>query len=218
MELVIDKVSVAGSRASIDASIVPNSITSTRNFEKYLEEMYPGGVMVLLREMCEGEIIPWVKKICTSLGKKRRFRPRIATALQNIIRTSEALWLSHSLPIENWAAPPGAWLLLSEVSTFLPKAVEWEFLYHHWKLLDKDGSTDGFKSQSDDGIMHSPVDGMESNSVYWAGDRVLLLQTISNVSVELSPEPAAQLAHDLFKRIEGFNMHSTEVHSMSHFD
>ncbi|XP_057539764.1 uncharacterized protein LOC130817839 isoform X1 [Amaranthus tricolor] len=213
MELVIDKVSVAGSRASIDASIVPNSITSTRNFEKYLEEMYPGGVMVLLREMCEGEIIPWVKKICTSLGKKRRFRPRIATALQNIIRTSEALWLSHSLPIENWAAPPGAWLLLSEVSTFLPKAVEWEFLYHHWKLLDKDGSTDGFKSQSDDGIMHSPVDGMESNSVYWAGDRVLLLQTISNVSVELSPEPAAQLAHDLFKRIEGFNMHSTEVNA-----
>lgn len=51
----------------------------------------------------------------------------------------------------------------------------------------------------------------ESNSVAWAQDRVFLLQTISNVSVELPPEPAADLAHELLKRVEEFNMHPTEV-------
>ncbi|GJX66493.1 condensin-2 complex subunit D3 [Tanacetum coccineum] len=39
--------------------------------------------------------------------------------------------------IEKWLAPTGAWFLLSEVSGYLLKAVDWEFLYHHWQLLDK---------------------------------------------------------------------------------
>lgn len=215
MELVLDRVSRAGSALSSDVSAVHNSKSSTRNFEKELAAMYPEGVMDLLSEISNGEVTPWVKKICISLGKKRRLKPKIATALQNIIKTSESLWLLHSMPIENWTAPPGAWLLLSAVSSFLPKAVDWEFLYHHWKLLDKDRVTDDPKSCTVEDIMHDTVDGMESNSVGWAGDRVLLLQTISNVSVELSTEPAAQLAHDLLKRVERFNMHSTEVRSMS---
>ncbi|GJU84969.1 condensin-2 complex subunit D3 [Tanacetum coccineum] len=50
----------------------------------------------------------------------------------------------------------------------------------------------------------------EEASVDWAGNRVSLLQTISNVSVELPAEPAADLAHNLHKRIEEFNMHSME--------
>ncbi|XP_010666569.2 uncharacterized protein LOC104883713 [Beta vulgaris subsp. vulgaris] len=213
MELVLDRVSRAGSALSSDVSAVHNSKSSTRNFEKELAAMYPEGVMDLLSEISNGEVTPWVKKICISLGKKRRLKPKIATALQNIIKTSESLWLLHSMPIENWTAPPGAWLLLSAVSSFLPKAVDWEFLYHHWKLLDKDRVTDDPKSCTVEDIMHDTVDGMESNSVGWAGDRVLLLQTISNVSVELSTEPAAQLAHDLLKRVERFNMHSTEVNA-----
>nr|GEX59730.1 condensin-2 complex subunit D3 [Tanacetum cinerariifolium] len=53
--------------------------------------------------------------------------------------------------------------------------------------------------------------GVESNSVDWTGNRVSLLQTISNVSVELPAEPAADLAHNLHKRIEEFNMHSMEI-------
>lgn len=213
MELVLDRVSKAGSAVPNDVSVVHNSKSSTRSFEIELAAMYPEGVLDLLREICNGEVTPWVRKICASLGKKKRLRPKIATALQHIIKTSESLWLSHSMPIDNWTAPPGAWLLLSEVSSFLPKAVDWEFLYHHWKLLDKDVTTCEISLQTMKDIMHESVDGMESNSAAWAGDRVLLLQTISNVSVELAPEPAAQLAHDLIKRIEGFNMHSTEVNA-----
>ena len=79
----------------------------------------------------------WVKKICTNLGKKNQLK--FAFALQSMIKTSESLWLSQSLPIQKWTAPPGSWFLLSELSAYLAKAVEWEFLRHHWKLLDKHG-------------------------------------------------------------------------------
>lgn len=102
-----------------------------------IESLYPGGILGILKETCDGEVTPWIRKICTSLGKKKRLKPRIATALQNIITASESLWLSHSMPIEKWTAPPGAWFLLSEISAFLPKEVDWEFLHHHWQLLDK---------------------------------------------------------------------------------
>ncbi|GKF25553.1 hypothetical protein Tco_0081447, partial [Tanacetum coccineum] len=50
----------------------------------------------------------------------------------------------------------------------------------------------------------------EEASVDWAGNHVSLLQTTSNVSVELPAEPATDLAHNLHKRIEEFNMHSME--------
>lgn len=115
------------------------------------------------------------------------------------------------MSIKRWTAPPGAWLLLSEVSAYLRKAVDWEFLHHHWQLLDKYGSQGDFKSPLAPRYEHEDTEGIVSNSVSWAGDRVYLLQTISNVSVELPPEPAADLAHNLLKQIEGFNMHPTEV-------
>ncbi|KAH9622349.1 hypothetical protein KSS87_007024 [Heliosperma pusillum] len=213
MELVLDRVSRVGCDVN-NVTANQKSKSTARNFKTQLATIYGEGVLDLLGELCNAEVAPWVRKICTSLGKKKRLKPKIATSLQNIIKTSESLWLSHSMPIENWTAPAGAWLLLSIVSSFLPKAVEWIFLHHHWKLLDKDGSNlNELKSSTPDSIMRVAVEGMESNSVSWAGDRVLLLETISNVSVELASEPAAELAHDLLKRVEGFNMHSTEVNA-----
>ncbi|KAL9232809.1 hypothetical protein vseg_007874 [Gypsophila vaccaria] len=214
MELVLDRVSRVGCAVIDDVTAIQKSKPAAISFEAQLATIYGEGVLDLLGQLCNGEVAPWVKKICTSLGKKKRFKPKIATALQNIINVSESLWLSYSMPIENWTAPAGTWLLLSEVSSFLPKAVHWTFLHHHWKLLDKDGSNfNDMKSSNPDITLDEEAEGMKSNSVAWAGDRVLLLQTISNVSTELSAEPAAELAHDLLKRIEGFNLHSTEVNA-----
>ena len=121
LELVLDRVSRAGN------SNLQNSKSGFYSFEREIELLFPEGVLGLLKEICNGEVAPWVKKICTSLGKKKRIKPKLATSLQNIIRTSESVWLSHSMPIEKWTAPPGAWLLLSEASAFLSKAVDWEF-------------------------------------------------------------------------------------------
>ena len=176
-----------------------------------MEFLFPQGVLGLLRGICNGEVTPWVKKICASLGKKKRLKHKIVLALQNIIKTSESLWLRQSTLIEKWTAPPGAWFLLSEVSAYLSKAVDWEFLHHHWQLFDKHGVRGEVKIPLAQGDAHAEEEGIESNSVAWAGDRVFLLQTISNVSTELPTEPAADLAHNLLKRIEEFNMHSTEV-------
>jgi len=78
-------------------------------------------------------------------------------------------------------------------------------------LADKYRVRGGLKNPLAVGDAHEEEEDTESNSVSWARDRVFLLQTISNVSVELPPEPAADLAHNLLKRIEEFNMHSTEV-------
>ncbi|KAK9289109.1 hypothetical protein L1049_017582 [Liquidambar formosana] len=214
LELVLDRVSRAGSTSlPHNGSVSYDSNIKEINLEREIELLFPEGVLGLLKEICDGEVAPWVKKICASLGKKKRLKPSIATALQNIIRTSESLWLSHSMPIEKWTAPPGTWFLLSEVSPFLSNAVDWEFLHHHWQLLDKYGMGGEFKSPLMQGDVNEEEGGMESNTVAWVGDRVFLLQTISNVSVELPPEPAADLAHNLLKRIEEFNMHSTEVNA-----
>ncbi|KAI7736421.1 hypothetical protein M8C21_016094 [Ambrosia artemisiifolia] len=176
LELVLDRISRAGYNVD-DLSL-------------------SDGVLSLLKEICNGEVSPWVKKICTNLGKKKKLKPKVAVCLQNIIKKSESMWLTDSKPLEKWLAPPGAWFLLSEVSGFLLKAVDWEFLYHHWQLLDKHESSNAPLEEED----------IESNSVDWAGDR-----TISNVSVELPAEAAADLAHNLLKRIEDFSMHSMEV-------
>ncbi|XP_007035609.2 PREDICTED: uncharacterized protein LOC18603515 isoform X2 [Theobroma cacao] len=209
LELVLDRVSRAGSACPTKkGSILPDSNLTTKSLEREMELLFPEGVLGLLQGICDGEVTPWVKKICTSLGTKRRLKPKIASALQNIIRTSESLWLSHSMPIEKWTAPAGAWFLLSEVSAYLSKAVDWEFLHHHWQLLDKHGAEGEFQSPLRQG--NGDEERMESKSVAWAGDRVFLLQTISNVSVELPAEPAADLAHNLLKRVEKFSMHSTE--------
>lgn len=208
LELVLDRISRAGSTSSPQNGPV---FSDSSIKAKEMEVLFPEGVLGLLRELCNGEVTPWVKKICASLGKKKRLKHKIVIALQNIVRTSESLWLRQSMPIEKWTAPPGAWLLLSEVSAYLPKAVDWEFLHHHWQLLDNYGARGELKDPLAQGGSDEKEEGMESNSVAWAGDRVYLLQTISNVSVELPPEPAADLAHNLLKRIEQFNMHSTEV-------
>ncbi|KAF2289167.1 hypothetical protein GH714_029203 [Hevea brasiliensis] len=212
LELVLDRISRAGSvETPYSDSTFSHSNIKAKGVEREIEALFPEGVLVFLKEICNGEVIPWVRKICTNLGKKKRLKPKLATALQNIIRTSESLWLSHSKPIEKWTAPPGTWFLLSEVSAYLSKAVGWKFLHHHWQLLDKFGPATGFNSSSGAENMYEHEEGSEPNSVAWAGDRVFLLQTISNVSVELPPESAADLAHNLLKRIEEFNMHSTEV-------
>ncbi|GAA0144232.1 chromatin/chromatin-binding, or -regulatory protein [Lithospermum erythrorhizon] len=211
LELVLDRVSKAGSTSCAQARYIPSDSNGGKGPAMDIESEYPEGVLLLLKEICDSEVTPWVKKICTSLGKKKKLKPKIAVALQNIIRASESLWISRSMHIENWTAPPGAWFLLSEVSLFLPKAVEWEFLLHNWQLLDK--------YQPDDNNHTIPMEqdvtvemlDVECNSMAWAVDRVFLLQTISNVSVELPPEPAADLAHDFLRRLEEFNMHSTEV-------
>ncbi|CAI9765857.1 unnamed protein product [Fraxinus pennsylvanica] len=213
LELVLDRVSNAGSTSSSCNDSFHHELNDKKNsLDMKIELLYPEGVLGLLKEICNGEVASWVKKICTSLGKKKRLRSNVVISLQNIIKTSESLWLNHSKQIQKWTAPPGAWFLLSEVSAFLPKAVDWEFLHHHWQLLDKYKPVHELKSPLEQDVNEGMVD-IESNSLAWAGDRVFLLQTISNVSVELPPEPAADLAHNFLKRLEEFNMHSTEVNA-----
>nr|VDD60697.1 unnamed protein product [Brassica oleracea] len=204
-ELVLERISRAGNSLSQGSASLPdNWSSSSKDLDRDIEALFPEGVLVLLRELCNSEVSPWVKKICVSLGKKKQLKPRVALALQSIIKESESLWLNRSMPINKWTAPAGAWFLLSEVSVFLPKSVEWEFLHHHWQLLDKNDLQEGTDGQGDE-------EGVECNSSTWAGDRVFLLQTISNVSLQLPPEPAADLADNLLKKIEKFNLHSAEV-------
>lgn len=210
-ELVLDRISRAAAATSSYSESTSSGKKKQKCLEKEMEMPFPQGIMYLLREICNGEVSPWVKKICTNLGKKKRLNHKIVAALQNIIKASESVWLNHSKPIEKWTAPPGAWFLLSEVSVFLPKAVDWDFLHHHWQLLDKHKVKGEFRSPIVQRNAFEDEESIEYNNVAWASDRVFLLQTISNVSVELPPEPAADLAHNLLKRVEKFNMHSTEV-------
>ncbi|PWZ45586.1 Condensin-2 complex subunit D3 [Zea mays] len=188
LELVLNRICQAA-----NVSLDDDSIT--------LEEVFPEGTLDLLKSICDGEVAPCIKKICASLGKKRKLKPLLASSLQNIITLSESLWLRRCKPIENWTAPIGSWWLLSEVSSFAPKSVNWKFLSHHWKLLDNVGKDERGKACSQ----------VEPNSALWAVNRVSLLQTISNVSMELPVEPAAELAHSLLTRIEDFDMNLSEV-------
>ncbi|KAI4364441.1 hypothetical protein MLD38_020533 [Melastoma candidum] len=212
MELVLERIMGKGSSV-----IPPKQDTSGKSkkneFDQQLDQLLPEGVLSLLKQICDGEVAPWVKRICRNLGKKNLLRPRIVLALQDIIRTSETLWLSFSGPIEKWIAPEGAWLLLSEVSVYLHKAVDWEFLHHHWKLLDRGGikgtSSSPFTCQG----LFEENNAANSGSTAPAGDCVYLLQTIANVSLELSPEAAADMAQNLLRRIEEFNLLPTEVNA-----
>lgn len=188
LELVLDRISRA-SKVSLSTDAMD------------LGSVFPEGILELLEGICDGEVAPCVKKMCASLGKKKKLKASVATSLQNIISTSESLWLRSSSPIEKWVAPPGAWQLLSEVSLFAPKSVDWKFLHHHWKLLDKANPRE----------KQEEFDGQEADSFSWAGDRVFLLQTIANVSVELPPLPASELATNLLMRVEDFNMNLSEV-------
>lgn len=188
LELVLNWISAVGNAKVI--SDAPN-----------LESVYSHDVLALLRGTCDFEVAPYVKKICASLGKKGKLKNSIATSLQNIITTSESIWTNNSMCIEKWTAPPGAWFILSEISPFVSGAIDWKFLHHHWELLDQASSMN----------MNGSVDKLEPTSVMWAGDRVSLLQTISNVSRELPSKPAAELGHNLLNRIQNFYMHFTEV-------
>ncbi|XP_057772121.1 uncharacterized protein LOC130991757 [Salvia miltiorrhiza] len=199
-ELVLDRVSRACDKKGKNSSL---------NIDA--ESVYTERVLGLLKELCDGEVSPWVKKICLSLGKKKKLQRQTATSLQNIIRDSEAQWVHDSMPMGNWTAPQGAWFLLSEVSAFVPKAVDWEFLHHHWQLLDNNKPVSELQSPIGSGFMDEEMVDVESHSITWMGDRVYLLQTISNVSMDLPPEPAADLAQNFLKRLERFNMHPTEV-------
>ncbi|KAJ6911978.1 hypothetical protein NC652_022307 [Populus alba x Populus x berolinensis] len=175
LELVLDRISSAVSESRIhNQSTCSNSTVKVKGIERGIESLFPG-VLVLLKEICNGEVTPWVKKICTYIG---------VSLVEQV----------H--PIENWTAPPGAWFLLSEVSGYLSKAVNWEFLHCYWQILDKYRAAGEFKSPYPQEFVHEDVDDIESNSIAWDGDRVSLLQTISNVSVELPPEPAAELGHN----------------------
>ncbi|CAD6269901.1 unnamed protein product [Miscanthus lutarioriparius] len=188
LELVLNRICQAANSKLDDDSIT-------------LEEVFPEGTLDLLKSICDGEVAPCIKKICASLGKKKKLKPLLASSLQNIITLSESLWLRNCKPIENWTAPIGSWWLLSEVSSFAPKSVDWKFLSHHWKLLDNVGQDDRGKACSQ----------VEPNSALWAVNRVSLLQTISNVSMELPVKPAAELAQSLLTRIEDFDMNLSEV-------
>lgn len=204
-ELLLDRVTRAGCNNLLNKTSTSSAVGQTLECE--LESVFPEGVINILKGIFDGEVSLFVKKICTSLGRKKKLKPGIAISLKNIIRASEDLWIKYSRPMEEWTAPSGAWFLLSEVSLFLPDAVDWKFLQHHWKLLDrnvleKEKHRKGSVERSDE---------VAFESVSWVSDRVYLLQTISNVAIKLPPDAAADLAQDLLARIEGFNMHFTEV-------
>lgn len=58
------------------------------------------------------------------------------------------------------------------------------------------------------------MDNPCGNLATWAVNRVHLLQTISNVAVELPPDAAVELATELLDRLKAFTMHPTEVLSL----
>ncbi|ERN02249.1 condensin-2 complex subunit D3 isoform X1 [Amborella trichopoda] len=211
LELVLDHISRVASASSSNNKPkhhIPKA--SKAVIEKELEMVFPEGILDLLKMICNGEVAPCVKRICASLGKKGRLRSGLALSLQNIITSSESIWVNHSMAIEKWTAPPGAWYLLSEVSVFLPKFVGWKFLNHHWQLLDRNTTEKEIGSP----FAWQELEGQDEQdavSVAWAEDRVHLLKTISNVAKELPPVGAAELAESLLARLMAFNMHPTEV-------
>ncbi|XP_031484623.1 uncharacterized protein LOC116253816 [Nymphaea colorata] len=208
LELVLERIS----RAAAASKRERFSVEAKANLELELESIFPEGVLLLLKEMSDVDVSSSVKKVCRNLGKKGKITAAVALALQNIITTSESLWLSRGLGVEKWVAPAGAWMLLSIISEFLPKAVGWKFLQHHWQLLDKptDLQSNAYVTPLSNNN-NRETDEPDPVCISWAGDRVFLLQTISNVALELPPEAAANLAHDLLSRLEAFDMHPTEV-------
>lgn len=131
-ELVLDKITLISTlhlpKFSCSSGIREMSASQEVQHEKAVEGLLPVGALSLLKEMADGSSISsCVTRICTSLGKKKRVRPGVALALQSLISAHRS--------------SDGAWFLLSEVTAFVPKAVGWEFLRTHWKLLDKTGKS-----------------------------------------------------------------------------
>lgn len=73
--------------------------------------------------------------------------------------------------------------------------MDWDFLHHHCQLLDKHKVEGEFRSPIVQKNAFKDEESIVCNNVAWASHRVFLLQTISNVSVEV---------------IVFLNMHSTE--------
>ncbi|KAL2628612.1 hypothetical protein R1flu_013298 [Riccia fluitans] len=200
-QLVVDRISLIstlklprGNQRNSSANGISQTARDTQHHNDDVEKLVPVGALALLTEVSDGgSIASCVKRICISLGKKKRIRPGLALALQNLIA-------AHS-------SPDGAWFFLSEVSSFTPKAVGWEFLRTHWQLLDDSSSS---SQESSQGTEHSGNGSARENSK-WAENRVHLLQTISNVAIELPPDAADNLATELFGRLRAFDMHPAEV-------
>lgn len=76
------------------------------------------------------------------------------------------------MPIEKWTALPVAWFLLSEVSSYLAKAVDWEFLHHHWQLLNMDGMGVKIQGSHIQGDIYDEEEDIKTNFVSWARDLV----------------------------------------------
>ena len=136
-ELVLDRITSVAAQNASGKRLKFFDMSSSQGPAQEMDTLFPQGVLTLLKGISDGNVASCVKRICTMLGKKGRLKAGIALALQNIITTSESVSLKYSVPIEKWTAPPGAWMLLSEVSAFTPKAVGWKFLCHHWQLLDQ---------------------------------------------------------------------------------
>ena len=136
-ELVLDRITSVAAQNASGKRLKFSDMSSSQGPAQEMDTLFPQGVLTLLKGISDGNVASCVKRICTMLGKKGRLKAGIALALQNIITTSESVSLKYSVPIEKWTAPPGAWMLLSEVSAFTPKAVGWKFLCHHWQLLDQ---------------------------------------------------------------------------------
>ncbi|MCO5568222.1 hypothetical protein L7F22_021918 [Adiantum nelumboides] len=211
-ELVVDRVAAVASSKFLGGGKL-NPLHMDGNIlklssEQELERRMPPGVLVVLKGMADDSAVATcIKRVVTCLGKKKRLRAGVVLALQNIITSSRALWCKTAATSSQtcWIAPAGAWLLLAEVSAFVPKAVGWEFLRTHWQLLEKEESIS---------VLEALPSGKKKTAVNfaaWAADRVHLLQTISNVAVELPPDAAADLAAELLERLEGFSMDPTEV-------
>ncbi|XP_024534743.1 condensin-2 complex subunit D3 [Selaginella moellendorffii] len=182
-ELVLDPISSVSVMKLSDDRLLAVLLDKSDETEKSL----PPGVVHFLSGLAEkNDAAPFVKRACARLGKTKGLRASIVMALQSIITASEDLGRKEkSFDGRRVAAvAQGAWFLLSELSLFLPKVVGWDFLRKHWQY---------------------------STSAASAASRVHLLQTIANVATELPADAATDLADELLKHLEDFNMHPVEV-------
>lgn len=226
-ELVLDRVAAASSinltslNAKLQRSKERKKVPGMGVEDADPERMLPPGILDLLNIMADGgTVASCVHQICTRLGNRKRVTPAMAKGLQTMINVTTAK------PRRRKSEAPcqGAWMLLAEVSVFVPKAVSWDFLRPHWQLLEKQDRSrrtpGGFSCQTARGTPYSCSEGLgdrftdnkdTSVSAAWAADRIHLLQIIANVAMELPGEAIYGLASELLAHLEAFNMHPAEV-------
>ena len=66
----------------------------------------------MLRELGEGEVHSWVKKIIGNLGEKYKVDVSVVLSLCFIIERSKRIWLEMKKPIDKWLVPTSMWFLL----------------------------------------------------------------------------------------------------------